>query len=324
MTKVSSGCATALATVAIVAGALAVAAPNAASAAYGIVASSSATAGGIYQGGGETCTYPSGGCSGGARGGGTATAGLTTSGGANATFVAATESVSGAGAEATSTTTIDLSTASISLYGADSNVLHSCSSAFACGGTTNGGSFEDVLHFSVAGASPTTLTTIDLTFTVDGSMTNQGTAMDDDASGEINGGVTFGGSDARYDIYSDSASGYQTKANYLDTYPSDYPGVWASTPGFTSNVYTETYTLTGATEDIPVSVSADLYCNEGYSCDFADGIKLGLSLPSGVSFTSDSGVFLTVPEPATWAMMLVGVGGLGAVLRRHRARVAFA
>ena len=32
----------------------------------------------------------------------------------------------------------------------------------------------------------------------------------------------------------------------------------------------------------------------------------------------------TVPEPATWAMMLVGFGGLGAVLRRRRATAEFA
>lgn len=31
-----------------------------------------------------------------------------------------------------------------------------------------------------------------------------------------------------------------------------------------------------------------------------------------------------VPEPATWAMMLVGFGGLGAMMRRHRSQVALA
>jgi hypothetical protein len=31
-----------------------------------------------------------------------------------------------------------------------------------------------------------------------------------------------------------------------------------------------------------------------------------------------------VPEPATWAMMLVGFGGMGAVLRRNRRQAAFA
>ena len=33
---------------------------------------------------------------------------------------------------------------------------------------------------------------------------------------------------------------------------------------------------------------------------------------------NDATVIPTVPEPATWAMMLVGFGGLGAVLRRRR------
>ena len=31
-----------------------------------------------------------------------------------------------------------------------------------------------------------------------------------------------------------------------------------------------------------------------------------------------------VPEPSTWAMMLIGFAGLGAVLRRRRALTAFA
>jgi hypothetical protein len=29
--------------------------------------------------------------------------------------------------------------------------------------------------------------------------------------------------------------------------------------------------------------------------------------------------FIGVPEPATWATMLIGFGGLGAILRRRRA-----
>jgi hypothetical protein len=46
----------------------------------------------------------------------------------------------------------------------------------------------------------------------------------------------------------------------------------------------------------------------------------GLSLP-GFAFSDAGGA---VPEPATWAMMLTGFGGLGAVLRRRRAARAVA
>lgn len=48
-----------------------------------------------------------------------------------------------------------------------------------------------------------------------------------------------------------------------------------------------------------------------------------VDLAPAVSFTSDSGVFLTaaVPEPQTWAMLLGGLGVLGSVARR-RASVA--
>ena len=32
----------------------------------------------------------------------------------------------------------------------------------------------------------------------------------------------------------------------------------------------------------------------------------------------------TVPEPSTWAMMILGLGGVGAALRRRRAQAVFA
>lgn len=50
--------------------------------------------------------------------------------------------------------------------------------------------------------------------------------------------------------------------------------------------------------------------------------SFSLLLPAGVSFTSDSGSFLqgdasSVPEPATWAMMVAGFGMMGATMRRR-------
>jgi len=52
----------------------------------------------------------------------------------------------------------------------------------------------------------------------------------------------------------------------------------------------------------------------------------GASQLDGVGQIRIGGSGIAVPEPATWAMMLMGFGGMGAVLRRNRrlARMAFA
>jgi hypothetical protein len=54
----------------------------------------------------------------------------------------------------------------------------------------------------------------------------------------------------------------------------------------------------------------------GGVADFGDPPTLTLTLPTGASVTTASGVFdnftsATVPEPSTWAMMLLGFAGLG-------------
>jgi len=59
------------------------------------------------------------------------------------------------------------------------------------------------------------------------------------------------------------------------------------------------------------------------SADFSNTSTLSLMLPTGVSFTSDSGVFLSglsasAPEPAAWIAMLAGFGLVGAAFRRRR------
>lgn len=49
-----------------------------------------------------------------------------------------------------------------------------------------------------------------------------------------------------------------------------------------------------------------------------------IDLPTGVTFSSASGVFLTdttgIPEPASWALMILGFGGVGAAVRRRRSK----
>jgi hypothetical protein len=62
------------------------------------------------------------------------------------------------------------------------------------------------------------------------------------------------------------------------------------------------------------------------ACGFGNTSSLSFDpLPQGVSFTSQSGVFLTtstppIPEPGTWALMLAGLAWVGVQQRRRVAR----
>jgi hypothetical protein len=299
---------------------------------YNISAQSSATAGGIYDNGAKTCAYNFGGTGGNCFGGnpnpasnsGTVTP---TGGDGTAKYVSMATSASGANVSANSSVSVDLSNGSIGLYGADNAVIGCNCTALGGGYTNNYARYSDTLHFTVAGADAQTITPISLIFTLAGTMYNQGTAMTyaENAAGEIFGQLNFGHSDARFDLKSNNSTNYLTQVNYLDTYPSGAPGVWTTNADHTVNTYTENYLLTGSIIDLGVALEANLQCGTGYFCDFSHTAKLGLTLPTGVSFTSDSGTFLTagaptagaVPEPATWAMMVFGFGLAGGTMRRR-------
>jgi hypothetical protein len=62
-----------------------------------------------------------------------------------------------------------------------------------------------------------------------------------------------------------------------------------------------------------------------FTVSFADikGLEFGRSVRTPVTVTLDS-VASAVPEPATWAMMLIGLGTIGASVRRRKARVSVA
>ena len=83
------------------------------------------------------------------------------------------------------------------------------------------------------------------------------------------------------------------------------------------------------TNGAPVIVFAEIQV-DGLNgvADLGDPPTLSLNLPKGASVTTASGVFdsfvtATVPEPSTWAMMLLGFAGLGyAAYRRTRNAVS--
>lgn len=100
-------------------------------------------------------------------------------------------------------------------------------------------------------------------------------------------------------------------------------------------------TIVSATLAIPTGMSRLGYkldlsidCSQpGSVCDFGNTSKFGFDpLPTGLTVSSASGVFKTsaavpplsgaVPEPATWAMLIVGFGLAGSALRYRRRNMA--
>lgn len=70
----------------------------------------------------------------------------------------------------------------------------------------------------------------------------------------------------------------------------------------------------------------------GVTCDFGNTGAFSFGdLPTGLSYTSDSGVLFSalsapgpVPEARSWAMMIAGLAMVGALMRRHSLKVAMA
>lgn len=109
----------------------------------------------------------------------------------------------------------------------------------------------------------------------------------------------------------------------------DYSGAQYGSAGAVADTLTTRFTLVGLVDrgdrwESSFDLKAWMRSNHmgaGSFADFGNSAYLALSLPAGVSFGSDSGVFLTtaVPEPTTWALWLAGLAGLaGLALVRGR------
>jgi len=86
---------------------------------------------------------------------------------------------------------------------------------------------------------------------------------------------------------------------------------------------------------IPIEIGSGSYyflhqlsatATAGDEVNFGNTARFNLRLPDGVSISSSTGEYLTaaapVPEPETYAMLLVGLGVVGAAVRRRKAKQA--
>jgi hypothetical protein len=90
-------------------------------------------------------------------------------------------------------------------------------------------------------------------------------------------------------------------------------------------VFSGVYALQGASGSLPVAAGLSLLSSEtvfgSTDDDYSHTAALSFTLPQGVSYTSDSGVFLTqtqpsaVPEPSAVWLLLTGVGMVEAFRR---------
>jgi hypothetical protein len=90
-----------------------------------------------------------------------------------------------------------------------------------------------------------------------------------------------------------------------------------------------TLTISGGTLSNPMTFSGPSLFNNAYTYAIANlnlgagtyQINLAGTAPPGTTFQGQVN-FNAVPEPATWALMLIGFGVMGASMRRRKTRVA--
>ena len=86
------------------------------------------------------------------------------------------------------------------------------------------------------------------------------------------------------------------------------------------------FTITDVSRTVPIEIFLGGYSSDGGVANFANTATLSLSLPDGISFTSDSGVFLSAavtppttsaPEPSSLALMALGTLAVSAFRKRR-------
>jgi len=224
----------------------------------------------------------------------------------------------------------DLATASL-----HASVANNANLGFVAGSAR--ADLHDIVHLQVAGADASTVTRVQFQFSLDGTVLDdlQTTVFGERGSGTLNTALRLdqwdsansGSPDywlAAFGEWSIARGVLQSNNAGLDIRGSRVGGSWTSF-GVGEMVFDGWMDIVGAQATINPTLSLSLDCSIGLQCDYGNTAKFRfVGLPSSVSFSSDSGVFLAgvdvpavpVPEPATGALLLAGLGMAWVARRR--------
>lgn len=214
-------------------------------------------------------------------------------------------------------TAVAIATASI-----DQGALHlyadSQGTLIGCGGTClgTGGSafpealFDDTLHYTITDAAPSAVGTFHAH--LDGSIGLEG----GNGNYSLTDSFIFGPGSGCWGSQTGLTPGPCGSQNY-GWLTSSFSNQTAT--GFD---FTGTFSITDGSSGLFLA-ALQLGCSGGALCDFSNTASFSLTVPSNVTWTSDSGVLFSqqqsaVPEPATFGIAGLALAALGILKRRSR------
>lgn len=187
----------------------------------------------------------------------------------------------------------DLSTGQVGAYAATS----------AAGFATASAAISDTLTFNIAGADANTITPLRFLISLHAATPNANSVFQFGAGGNF------------------TIIGALNNPGYMDSRGWSQSRTWVED---STRYFDLTYDLRGANPVLGIGMTLEALADLGSISDFYHTAGVQLQASQGATYTSESGVFLAaagagaVPEPATWAMMIVGFGAAGSLLRHRR------